>query len=201
MIRQITAPDDSGNIIVHEVSRNIATLSIRPDKAGGWAQWFYFEVSGTPDTCCELRIIDTGDCSYPEGWVDYRACVSEDGAWMRTETDYDGKTLTIRHRLVNGEAKFAYFEPYPLSRHRDQMRRIGDRWPVNTLGISLGGNSIDRIRIGDGGFQIWLLGRQHSGETMASWWMDGVLDQLEAEADLLEQATIHIVPLVNPDGA
>ncbi len=46
------------------------------------------------------------------------------------------------------------------------------------LGRSLDGRAVERIVLGRGPRQVWLLGRRHSGETMASWWMEGALDGL-----------------------
>ncbi|MDP3495155.1 MAG: carboxypeptidase family protein, partial [Hyphomonadaceae bacterium] len=65
---------------------------------------------------------------------------------------------------------------------------------------------IKRITLGSGPRQVWLIGRQHSGETMASWWMEGALDRLLDRDDavasaLLAEAHVHLVPLVNIDGA
>jgi len=54
--------------------------------------------------------------------------------------------------------------------------------------------------------QVWLYARQHPGETMAEYWMEGALEKLLDDADpvsrrLLERASFHIVPNMNPDGS
>ena len=74
-----------------------------------------------------------------------------------------------------------------------------------SLGQTLDGREIDYFRIGGGPIQVWLYARQHPGETMAEWWMEGALERLLDEADpvarrLREKATFHIVPNMNPDG-
>jgi len=51
-----------------------------------------------------------------------------------------------------------------------------------------------------------VIARQHPGETMGSWWMEGFLEGLSDESDsaaqaLLEKATVHIIPCMNLDGA
>src|SRR3546814_16705096 len=48
--------------------------------------------------------------------------------------------------------------------------------------------------------------RQHPGETMAEWWMEGALERLTDVADpvarsLRRKARFHIVPNMNPDGS
>ena len=53
--------------------------------------------------------------------------------------------------------------------------------------------------------KVWINARQHPGETMAEWFMEGVLDRLLDQDDslaqaLLEKAVFYMVPNMNPDG-
>jgi murein tripeptide amidase MpaA len=59
---------------------------------------------------------------------------------------------------------------------------------------------------GPGKRSLWVIARQHPGETMAEWFVEGMLDRLLERNDpgaraLLAQAVVHIVPNMNPDGA
>jgi len=101
-ITDINAAFDSGNIIVHTIDGNCATLGIRKDKDSEFAQWFHFRVACVAGEELELRITGLEGSAYPGGWPDYRACVSEDrDYWGRADTSYDkaadGGTLTIRY--------------------------------------------------------------------------------------------------------
>ena len=54
--------------------------------------------------------------------------------------------------------------------------------------------------------QVWLIARQHPGETMAEWFVEGLLERLLDQADavsrtLLQQCVFYVVPNMNPDGA
>jgi len=54
--------------------------------------------------------------------------------------------------------------------------------------------------------QVWLIARQHPGETMAEWFVEGLLQRLLDPADpvarvLLQRCTFHVVPNMNPDGS
>ena len=54
--------------------------------------------------------------------------------------------------------------------------------------------------------KIWITARQHPGETMAEWFIEGLLDRLLDEDDgvarsLLAKAVFYIVPNMNPDGS
>lgn len=53
---------------------------------------------------------------------------------------------------------------------------------------------------------LWVIARQHPGETMAEWFVEGMLERLLERSDpvarsLLARAVVHIVPNMNPDGS
>lgn len=204
-IHEIDADFDGGNIVVEDVVGSRARLKIRRDSRASWAQWFHFVVKGDPGALCELQIVNAAECTYPEGWIDYRACVSEDGrTWVRAETLYVSGVLSIRHRLIGASVQVAYFAPYGLEAHARLLERgaaVGGR---DQLVQTPDGRSIERLTFGRGAWRIWLLGRQHPGESMASWWMEGAVSRLieltADKADMLDHASISVVPLVNPDG-
>jgi len=65
---------------------------------------------------------------------------------------------------------------------------------------------LDCLEIGEGDINIWITARQHPGETMAEWWMDGFISKLihgddAATKTLREKAKLFIVPNMNPDGS
>ena len=73
------------------------------------------------------------------------------------------------------------------------------------LGQSIEGQPIDCLEMGEGTTQVWLIARQHPGESMAEWWMEGALECLTDPADpagraLRAKCRFHIVPNANPDG-
>ena len=208
MTLQIDADFDGGNILVESAGEAAADLSIRQDANGPWFQWFYFRVRGAAGKALSLRIHNAGASAYPGGWLDYRTCVSVDGeTWTRTDTAFRDGLLEIRHTAATDTVWFAYFAPYDLARNQRLIARAeAGGAHVAELGRSVDGRPIHRLSLGNGPRQVWVLGRQHSGETMASWWMEGALDRLLDPADrvgsaLLEKAQVHLVPIVNVDGA
>jgi len=210
---QITAAFDSGNIEVLSVQGASAELAIRKDHDSDFYQWFHFRVSGAAGRELELKLTGLAGSAYPAGWPDYRAAVSEDRDWWgRAETAWDpaekGGTLTIRYRPQGDIAWFAYFAPYSMERHHDLVAQSAacDGVSHRTLGYSLDGQPIDCLDIGEGPLQVWLYARQHPGETMAEWWMEGALKCLTDPADpvarvLRAKCRLHIVPNCNPDGS
>jgi murein tripeptide amidase MpaA len=210
----ICAAFDSGNIRVVRAERagDIA-LEIRADNESDFFQWFHFRLSGAAGENCVIRIAGLEKSAYPGGWPDYRACVSEDRVvWTRTDTTYDksagGGTLTIRVTPRGNSVWIAYFAPFSMERHHDLVARVAQAPGVSTsvIGRTLDGQDMDLVRMGDGPINLWFIARQHPGETMAEWWMEGALERLIDPADpiaraLRNAATLHLVPNMNPDGS
>lgn len=202
---------DGGNIEVVEAPPRppLVRLRIRRDAGGRFLQWFYFRVSGAKGTPLALRIENAHEATYAEGWRGYSAVASCDRErWLRVPTEYDGRALTIHLTPERDAAWIAYFAPYSMERHADALARWqrDPRVRVEVLGTTLDGQDLDCVRVGDGPRSIWILARQHPGETMAEWWAEGLLDRLLDPDDalsraLLAQATFHVVPNMNPDGS
>lgn len=210
---QINAAFDSGNIEVISIAGTDAALTIRRDNGSDFFQWFHFRVSGAGGRELRLRITGLNAAAYPFGWPGYRASVSEDRSyWARTETawdkDADDGTLTIRYTPDSDICWFAYFAPYSMERHHDLVAEAAASEGVDyrCLGHSLDGQPIDCLEMGEGPAHVWLYARQHPGESMAEWWMEGALEALTDPADpvgraLRQRCRLHLVPNANPDGS
>ena len=210
---QISAAFDSGNIEVLSVKGCEAKLKIRKDRHSEFFQWFHFRVSGGRGRELVLRLTGLNGSAYPGGWPDYSACVSEDRQeWSRAESHWDekadGGTLTIRYKPTSDLAWFAYFAPYSIERHHDLVAEaaMAEGVDYRCLGKSIEGQPIDCLEMGEGDKQVWLIARQHPGESMAEWWMEGALECLTDPADpvgrrLRAKCRVHLVPNCNPDGS
>ena len=206
----ISATFDSGNIEVVDASRaDDIRLRIRDDAGGEHRQWFHFRLHGVRGVPLTLHIDNAAQCSYPGGWPGYRACVSDDHVnWRRVpDTAYDDGRLTIRLTPQTDTVWLAYFEPYSWERHQHLIGRcaVSPLARVERLGVSFDGRDIDRVTIGSGPVQVWVIARQHPGESMAEWLAEGLLETLlgdaPAAAAVRERATVHVVPNMNPDGS
>lgn len=103
---------------------------------------------------------------------------------------------------------FAYFAPYSYERHQNLLATIAASplANVSVIGRTLEGRAMDMVSVGTGARKVWLIGRQHPGESMASWWMEGALRKLTDRADpamarLRGLSTFFVVPMMCPDGA
>ncbi|WP_047395003.1 MULTISPECIES: M14-type cytosolic carboxypeptidase [Chitinibacter] len=215
---QITSHFDSGSIDVIDATdaANIR-LNLRPDNAADFAQWFHFRLSGARDVDCTLKIENAGQSAYPDGWVDYQAVASYDREhWFRVETEFDGQTLTIKHTPHTDVMWFAYFEPYSWERHQTLLGNAVTAAPwvkLEQLGVTPDGHDFDLLRVGiQKGYyginkkKIWVTARQHPGESMAEWFVEGLLETLLDPQNpiaraLLEKCVFYVVPNMNPDGS
>jgi murein tripeptide amidase MpaA len=209
----ISSEFESGNIVVRSSAEpsNIELL-LRHDVGDEHLQWFHFRVSGARGQDLRMKVINAGSSSYPRGWEGYRACASVDRQhWTRVPTSYNGSELIIEHRPTSDVTYYAYFAPYSLERHDDLIAQSATHPLVvaERLGATPDGRDLDLLRIGDNQRDrkpCWIIARQHPGETMAEWLVEGLLERLLDPNDpvarsLLSQATFYVVPNMNPDGS
>jgi len=206
----ISSSFDAGNIRVMSQDGDRADLEIVTDHMSDFYQWFYFRVAGGAGRELTLRITNCTGSAYPHGWPDYKAVMSLDrDEWVRaSDTSYSGGVLTIKLTPPQDVVWIAYFAPYSMERHHDLVTQAAalDGIEYRSLGKSLDGQDIDCLTIGEGPINVWLYARQHPGESMAEWWMEGALEKLTDEDDpvarvLRRDCTFRVVPNMNPDGS
>lgn len=208
----ISSQFDGGNIeCVDSSDPGRVLLNIRNDNQSDFYQWFYFRASNVRDLDCRYLVGNAAGAAYQKGWQDYRAVASYDREfWFRVDTSFDGENLVIEHNSSENQVYFAYFAPYSMERHADLLAfaQTSERCQAETLGLTLDGQSMDCLRFGeeDAGAKIWIVARQHPGETMAEWWMEGLINRLVDHSDpvvnaILDKAVIYLVPNMNPDGS
>lgn len=205
----INAAFDGGNIRLVAIEGDRVDLEIVQDHLSEFYQWFHFRVAGAKGRALTFRILNAGGAAYAFGWPGYKTRWSADRtSWRMAETDYADGVLSFTHTADSDLVWFAYFAPYSMERHHDLVTRIAGLPGVShrALGVTLDGQPIDYLSLGDGSRQVWLYARQHPGETMAEWWMEGALEKLTDPADataqaLRSKATFHIIPNMNPDGS
>ncbi len=210
---KISTQFDGGNIEIVDISDlNNILLKLPKDNAAEYRQWFYFRAQGVAYQNLHFHFINAKESAYPEGWRDYAAMCSYDRInWFRVPTSYEDGVLSINHTPLANSVYYAYFEPYSYEQH---LNLLGDSQSsglcqIDDLGSTLQGRDINLLTIGNqaaSDLKIWITARQHPGETMAEWFVEGLLGRLLDHQDptsraLLDRATFYIVPNMNPDGS
>ncbi|WP_158933842.1 M14-type cytosolic carboxypeptidase [Burkholderia sp. S171] len=219
----ITSQFDAGAIDVVSADDPAAIrLRVRSDSHADFAQWFYFRVSGVRDEPLTMSFENAADCAFADGWREYRAVASYDRInWFRVPTRYDGRVLTIEHTPDFDAVYYAYFEPYSEERHAGFLGAV-QQMPHATLteiGRTVQGRPMSLVSLGlteeterpvKPKKNVWIIARQHPGETMAEWFVEGLIKRLAGWGDwagdpvarlIFDHAVFHIVPNMNPDGS
>ncbi|RZA32111.1 MAG: hypothetical protein EOP92_27735 [Lysobacteraceae bacterium] len=210
---KISSQFDAGAIeVVNATSANAIDLNIRKDSHADIIQWFYFRLQGAQGEACTIRFLNAGQAAYPAGWEGYQAMASYDRVnWFRVPTSYDGQVMSIEHTPGMDSVYYAYFEPYSWERHLELLDRaqMSESVRMLDLGSTVDGRDLNMLVIGEpaeGKKKVWVIARQHPGETMAEWFVEGMLDALLDPAhpfgrQLLKDAVFYVVPNMNPDGS
>ncbi len=209
---QISSDFDGGNIkVINCDDANKITLEINKDHQSEFFQWFYFRVTSTKNTPHTLKIINAKDSSYPPGWKEYRAVCSYDRKnWFRVDTVFDGEELEISHTPQHDSFYLSYFTPYSHERHLDLIAHSQsfENCSLKSIGKTFDNRDIDLLKVGSDTkkLNVWMIARQHPGETMAEWFVEGFLNRLLDKNDsltteALAKANFYIIPNMNPDGS
>jgi murein tripeptide amidase MpaA len=220
MSLSITSNFDAGAIEVVSCERAEAIrLRVRGDSQAEFAQWFYFRLSGARGERCVMTFENANACAYPAGWKGYQAAASYDRVnWFRVPTSYDGTVMTIDHTPEFDSIYYAYFEPYSEERHAEFLGAVQQMPQANVveLGRTVEGRPMSLLVLGtpEEGERpkkkVWIIARQHPGESMAEWFVEGLVKRLVGWGDwagdpvarkLYDAATFHIVANMNPDGS
>jgi murein tripeptide amidase MpaA len=209
MSLSVSSAFDGGNIRLVAIDGDRIDLEIVKDHQSDFYQWFHFRVTGGAGRALTLRLVNCAGSAYPHGWENYRGVASYDREeWTRVDTSYANGAIEMRVTPAADSIWIAYFAPYTMERHHDLVASVAAEPGVEyrSLGQTLGGQELDYFRLPGGPLQAWLYARQHPGETMAEWWMEGALERLLDTADpvirrLRERFTFHVVPNMNPDGS
>jgi murein tripeptide amidase MpaA len=212
MTIKISQNFDSGAIeVVRADSAATIELNLRKDSHADIHQWFHFRLQGATGQAVTMRFLNAGQATYAKGYEGYNAVASYDSEnWFRVPTSFDGEVMTIKHTPDRDSVYYAYFEPYSWERHLRLLGEVAENpiARVQDLGSSVDGRDMNLVVIGEPEAEkkIWIIARQHPGESMAEWFVEGLVDGLLDDANpiarkLLQRCCFYIVPNMNPDGS
>ena len=212
-VLNISSAFDGGNIhVVDAGDPGNVQLEICRDNASDFMQWFSFSLQGKVGQQCAMTILNAAETAYAKGWQGYNVCTSWNRKdWFRTPCEFTGGQLKFEIELLQNTVYFAYFAPYSYERHLDLLAWAEQDMRVSseTLGLSLDGRPMTLLNISDtdeATHTVWIIARQHPGETMAEWFMEGLIHTLLDDDNplahsLLQSTRFMLVPNMNPDGA
>ncbi|WP_100644505.1 M14 family metallopeptidase [Alteromonas facilis] len=196
-------------VVQAEIASNIK-LKIPKDNQSCTRQWFYFSLETSQPTAHHIALLNAGQVSFQNAWDGYEVFVSYDNEhWFTVATRFDGESLSIEHDATSTTTYYAYFVPYPLNRQAQQEKRLLEQSHIhmNSLVTTASGNNLNLLTIGDIAphkKNVWLIARQHPGESMAQWISEGITHALSNKgqfASLFDVANVFVVMNMNPDGS
>ncbi|KAJ9529980.1 hypothetical protein QJQ45_023235 [Haematococcus lacustris] len=132
-------------------------------------------------------------------------------ARVPTQYDQGSGALTVTHTPDHSLVHYAYFAPYSWERHTQLVARTQLHPEVThrVIGHTLEGRPLDLLQVGsegEGKKKVWVIARQHPGETMAEFFMEGLLQRLTDCSDpvahaLLTGCVFYTIPNMCPDGS
>ncbi len=136
----------------------------------------------------EVIIKNARKSKYSKGWQDYSPFESSDGkVWTRTKPGkYNGEEFLFK--INDNSTYICWYPPYRI----DKIKEIGTDFI----------NSEENIMfIGDNNKpKIVLLSGQHPGESMGLYFIEGVLNALNENKNILNNYSFIIFPTINLEG-
>jgi murein tripeptide amidase MpaA len=204
---------DAGNIEVISITSQNVELIIPKDTNSDFLQWFYFKITDIElGSTQRVHITNAGDSAFPDGWENYRINVSYDNVnWFRIDTSYENGVLAFDIPTNQQELYVAYFEPFSYQQHLRLVQKASESslCTIETLCNTPDGKPVELLVIGTPNAhtkKVWFIARQHPGETMAEWFIQGLVESLLDESNensnaLLATHSFYIIPNMNIDGS
>lgn len=196
-------------VVEAERASNIQ-LNIPKDNLACTRQWFYFAVESSQPEMQQIKLKNAGKVTFSQAWHGYEVFVSYDNQnWFTVATHFDGQSLTFEHHSKSTTTYYAYFVPYSLERQALVEAKLSGSCHVTqkTIATTANGNSVNLLSIGEispDKKNVWIIARQHPGESMAQWIVEGLVNSLSDIAryeTFFSQVNLFVVMNMNPDGS
>lgn len=198
----MSQPAESGSVGSASISGNTIVVHLREEVPGQIGHWFLFDIH-SPSRDISINISNAGKALYPRGWVDYHPFYSLGGSpWQRVPAStYRDGCLRFDLSCSRNTSKIsvAWYEPYPLSRLETLISEASRHAHVAELQ-----GDLSAVSFGAGDRSVLVIARQHPGEVMSSFVVEGLIRALLSEDDevtkLLKSTRVIVVPMANPMG-
>ena len=207
----ISSDFESGNINhIKNVQRKKDVLVVleienepyRKNTKRKYQNWFYFKSNDVQRKSMTYTIQNIN--VFGNDWKGFNVCYSYDNKnWKRIKTSFSkkNKTLTWNHKSTKKNVYYAYYPPYTTKMKQKLMNTYKDKKGVKAK--TLGKSGVDVLILGNGPLNIFIVARQHPGESIGSWMIEGFLKQYfkNKQRKLIESIfTVYVIPMANPSG-
>jgi hypothetical protein len=215
---KISSNFDGGNILKKRSEKIngicIHTLEIKKDPypktvKKKYQNWYYFKVSNNKGV--KTKYVIENLVNIDNDWKGHNVVYTYDHkTFYRHPTIFNENKKYISWNFISKKKDvwFSYYVPYSRNRVYKLNKKISNNKNVTKiiLGKTSLKNKIEALRFGKGLKHVYIIVRQHPGETIGSWMLEGFLktffsSKMKAKAKLvLKKYTFHIISMVNPDG-
>ena len=168
-----------------------------------YENWFYFKALNVQRkninyTIQNIRIFDND-------WRGFNVCYSYDNKnWKRIDTSFSkvNKNLKWKHKCTKKNIYFAYYPPYTTEMKKTLINKYKNRNGVKSVTLRTS-NNVDALILGNGPLNIYIVARQHPGESIGSWMIEGFLKEYfsNVQRKVIQKIfTIYVIPMANPNG-
>ena len=167
-----------------------------------YQNWFYFKSNDVQRKSMTYTIQNIN--VFGNDWKGFNVCYSYDNKnWKRIKTSFlkKNKTLTWKHRSTKKNVYFAYYPPYTTVMKQKMMMKYKNKKGAKAK--TLGKSKVDALILGNGPLKIFIVARQHPGESIGSWMIEGFLKEYFSDVQrkvVQDVFTFYIIPMANPDG-
>jgi len=193
---------ESGNLASVSTTDSITFYANSVEDIGG--RWFYFRIKNVKEKFVRV-IIQNSDVNRPFYSYDNKNFI------RFTETESPQKNL-FQKKFEYDTVYVSYFIPYNYSFLQNRIIEWSESEfvKVDTLGFTEHNLPMQEIVITDSSIpdenkkKIWIYARTHPGETPSSWHLDGIIQTLLSDDDVIsfyrKNLVFYIYPFNNPEG-
>jgi hypothetical protein len=200
---------ESGNFLSEIVTETHIIGRIRKDANNKDCQWFMFAVDNTKRNNFEVILMDINETSFPSAWDTFQASIMYEGAqWDVADTRKENNSIIIKVKGSKKRVFISYFQPFTMANHLILTQKLSQHKALTKIHEcqTSDGHKLEVFSFGTDVQKknLWIIARQHPGETIVGPFMTGLVDFFESRQNTIEETlinyNIHIVHNMNPDG-
>lgn len=193
---------ESGNLNSVSTNDNINYIVTTKEDIGG--RWFYFRISGVKNKFIKVTIQNSDV---------HRPFYSYDNKAFERFTETESPQINVFQKSFEQDTVFvAYYYPYNYSflQQRISEWKKSEFVKCDTLGFTPHNFPMQELILTDftvpdeNKYKVWIHARTHPGETPSSWHMDGIIQTLLSDNDVIsyyrKNIIFYLYPFNNPEG-